>query len=127
MYFCIAAITGITNFTLQVMHQQYRLQRQTVTLQQFNIVTERFALWSLVLELSVSAVIWVWVRWTIRDFVWNGLKTGKTFHFLLNAGDSAIGAVKATLAAFALPVAVWVITVFVLPFPQNLLSLLNQR
>lgn len=87
MFFVLLIVSRATTTTTDMMAWQYQHQNPPqATPQQFRDVTQQLAYASLIFQALVMCLIWFWARWRIRNFVWDKLRPGKKFHFLLSAG-----------------------------------------
>jgi hypothetical protein len=63
-------------------------------------------------------LIWFWARWKIRAYVWNKLRPGQVFHFLVNASVRVKALVELVLL-FALLGVLWISTVYLGSFIEQ--------
>lgn len=117
MFLALCLFQRASMFTLNMMNWQYQNQNPPqVTPQQFKELTQQLSYASLIIQALVMCLIWFWARWKIRNFVWDRLRPGKTFHFLLTAGDRMKAFLELVLVILV-ALAFWAILAFVYQIP----------
>jgi hypothetical protein len=73
---------------------------------------------SLIFQTLATCVCWFWARWKIRDYVWNELKPGNPFHFVIYL-NPRLKALVSLVLLFLLMFWTWFVTVVVWSFDLN--------
>jgi hypothetical protein len=105
MVFILWLLELASMYVLDMMRWTFQHEQPPqITQQQFKDATEQLRFVVLILQALIMCVIWFWVRWRMRDFVWNHLRPGKTFHFLLSLSDRGTAITEFIVSIiFALP------------------------
>ncbi len=109
MFLVLSLLEWLSTSTLVMMSRQYQKHNPPqVTPQRFR---EQVDYAYLIIQALVMCLIWFWARWKIRSFVWNRLRPGRYFDFLLTASNR-MKAFAELVLMFLVPLAFWGILVF---------------
>ena len=112
MFLVLSLLEWLSTSTLVMMSWQYQKHNPPqVTPQQFEELTRQVGYASLIIQALVMCLIWFWARWKVRTFVWNRLRPGRYFDFLLTASNR-MKAFAELVLMFLVLLAFWGILVF---------------
>jgi Domain of unknown function (DUF334) len=101
-------------FTLTINMARQQFQRSEM---QFRDRSEQYGFLSLVFQIAIGFAYWIWVRWWIRDYLWNRSRTGQMFSFVRTSGTVKSAITEIVLGVLLLP---WVFLWLSVEMPTQL-------
>lgn len=83
---------------------------------QFRDYSEQLGFISLALQIVIAIVCWIWLRWWIRDYVWNSSATEGIFRFVRTSGRVKSAIIMTALTSMLL---LWVFVCLSMDLPAT--------